>query len=320
MAVTTIDSSAVVAAFGAFYIDAGQGENNIFQRLMEQFGTMSAFRQVATEDTVLRESNVAFTEVLQSFQKAFTAKGGVNFTPKAISLFNMKFDELFYPDDLKNSWLSFVTSNNLDRTTWPFVRWFIEMYVLKQVNKDLEMAAIFGGVYVAPTAGVAGTAAQTMDGIKKLIATAVAAGTTTVIATGTPSLDPVTWCNQVEVFMAGIPEVYWVEKMTLNMSRTLALRYTKGRRLKYNSTWSQVSVLNTVEDFENITITPRDSSRGSLMIWMTPIMNAVMAMKGGSNKDVCQVEKVDRQVKVFSDFWIGIGFIDDGLIFVNDQQ
>ena len=69
---TTITPDAVVTAFGAYYIDAGQSDYNIHQNLREQFVDMEDFTVIDTEDTVLRESNVAFTEVIQSFQKAFT--------------------------------------------------------------------------------------------------------------------------------------------------------------------------------------------------------------------------------------------------------
>ena len=94
---TVISSAAVVADFGAYYIDNGQNEGNIHTRLMEPFGTMDAFTIVQTEDTILRESNATFSEVLQSFQKTFTPKGGVAFTPKSIPLFNVKVDEKLLP-------------------------------------------------------------------------------------------------------------------------------------------------------------------------------------------------------------------------------
>ena len=317
---TTITSASVVSDFGAFYIDAGQNENNIHQRLMEPFGSMDCFRIIETEDTVLREANVAYTEVLQGFQKAFTPKGGVTFTPKAIPLYNVKIDQLFYPDDLKSQWLSFLTSNNLDRTTWPFVRFFIEEYVLKQIKADLELQAIFKGVYVAPTAGTANSSNATMNGVRKLINDAITGTTTIASVTGALSTDPVTFCTQIEAFCASVPEVYWDQPMDLNMSRTLRLRYRQGRKLKYNMYYAMEPQLDQVANFENITVEGLASMNGSNKIWMTPFINGILGMKGGSNQSIVEVEKVDRQVKVYTDFWIGAGFVDDGLIFTNDQD
>lgn len=319
MADTTIDPSAVVSAFGSFYLDAGQGENNIFTRLVEPFGTMSAFTIVETEDTIVRESSTVMGEVVQAYQDAFTPKGSIAFIPKEIKLFNLKMDQSFVPNKLRATWFGFLTSKNLDNTTWPFVRWFVEIYCMKQFNADLEKI-IFAGSYVAPTAGTAGNTLDSMDGIKKMINIAIAAGTTIVLSTGTPSNDPVTWCNQVEAFMKLVPELYWTVPMDLNMSRILALRYTQGRRIKYNSTWNQVSVLKTVEDFESVTIASLGSLKGSNKIWMTPKLNAIMPVKALGNKDIVKIETAKRYVNMMTDVWVGVGFIDDGLMFTNDVE
>jgi len=75
-----------------------------------------------------------------------------------------------------------------------------------------------------------------------------------------------------------------------------------------------------VQDFENNIVTGRASMTGASKIWMTPKQNAILAFKGGSNQNIVQVEAVDRQVKVFTDFWIGPGFIDDSLIWTNNQD
>lgn len=317
---TTITSSAVVSAFGAYYIDAGQNENNIHKKLRESFGTKDAFTIIDTEDTVLRESNTAFTEVLQGFQKQFTPKGGVTFTPKSIPLYNVKVDQLFYPDELKNQWLSFVTSNKLDRTEWPFVRWFIEEYVIGQIQADLEMSAIYGGVYAAPAVGTAGNANAIMNGVKKIINDAITATTITPIVTGAPNADNKLFAGQIETFCKSVPELYWNQPMALNMSRGLALRYKQGRREKYNSNYAQVSEQMAVQDFESNVVTGRASMTGSNKIWMSPKANSILAFKGGSNQSIVEVEKVDRQVKVYTDFWIGLGFIDDSLVWTNDQE
>lgn len=316
---TTITSAQVIADFGAYYIDAGQNETNIHVTLRESFVDMNDFTVVETEDTVLREVNAAYAEVLQSFQTAFTSKGGITFTPKAIQLFNVKVDESFYPDALKSQWISFLTSNNLDRTTWPFVKFFIEKYVMGQIMADLTKN-LYGAVYVAPTPGTAGAASASFDGLKKILNAAITATTTTAIVTGAPSATAATWATQVETFNKSIPELYWETPMTIQSSRALALRYKEGRRTKYNSNYAQIAEAMAVQDFEQNIVGGRGSLTGSTKIWATPKQNAIMAFKGGSNKQIVEVEKVDRMVKVYTDFWFGIGFINDALIFTNDQE
>lgn len=316
---TVITSADVVSQFGAFYQDAGQNENNIHDSLRESLSESGDFTMVDTEDTVLREANVQYQEVLQSFQTTFTPKGGVTFTPKPIQLFNVKVDEAFYPDALKNSWLGFMVDNSLDRTQMPFVKWFIEQYVLKQITTDI-IKNMYAASYVAPTPGVAGAANQAFDGLKKIINLGISGGSIVPIPTGAPSATPETWVNQVEGFTAQIPEVYWTTKMGIKMSRALALRYKQGRRVKYNSNYAQISDKTVVEDFEDFSIEGRASLTGSTKIWTSPKMNTIMAMKGGSNSSIVEVEKVDRMVKVYTDFWIGMGFINDALVYTNDQE
>jgi len=316
---TVITPDAVVSAFGSYYIDNGQNENNIHDTLRETFEDTDDFTVVDSEDTILRETNVQYAEVLQAFQTAFTPKGGVTFTPKEIKLFNVKVDQAFYPDALKNQWLAFLTSANLDRTTWPFVKWFIEKYVMGQIKADLAKN-LYGAVYAAPTGGTAGAASASFDGLKKIINDAITAGTIVPITTGAPNSDAVIFAGQIETFAKSVPELYWNTSMGIKMSRALALRYKQGRRLKYNSNYAQVSEQMAVQDFEQNQVVGRGSLTGVNKIWATPKSNAIMAFKGGSNKTIVEVEKVDRQVKVYTDFYIGLGFIQDSLVYTNDQD
>jgi len=316
---TTITASAVVSDFGAYYIDGGQSEMNIHDSLRESFADQDDFTVVETEDTVLREVNTEFTEVLQPFQTGFTPKGGVSFLPQPIPLFNVKIDQAFYPDALKNNWVGFLTANGLDRTQWPFVRWFVEKYVLGQISHDM-VKNLYGAVYVAPTPGTPGAASTSFDGLKKIINTAITAGKITPIATGAANATDSVFTTQIETFAKSIPEEYWETPMGLQMSRALALKYKQGRRTKYNSNYAQAAEAMAVQDFENILVKGRGSLRGVSKIWATPKANALMGFKGGSNRNIVEIEKVDRQVKVYTDFWVGIGFINNGLVFTNDQD
>lgn len=317
---TVITATDVVSEFGSFYLNHGQDESNLHDTLRESLeAELGDFTIIETEDTILRQANTQYSEALQAFQKAFTPKGGVEFTPKEIKLFNVKIDQLFTPDDLKNSWLQFLLSNNLDRTTWPFTRWFIEKYVIAQIPHDI-VKNLYAAVYGAPTPGTPGNASAAFNGLKKIINDGIDAGTIVPIITGAPNTTPATWCGQVETFVKGIPELYWGTPMGIQMSRALAIRYKEGRRIKYNSNYAQVSDAMAVQDFEQIMVNGRGSLSGVTKIWATPKQNAIMAFKGGSNRGLVEVEKVDRQVKVYTDFWLGLGFINDELVFTNDQD
>lgn len=316
---TTITPTDVISSFGAYYLDHGQNLNDLLMRPFRAFGTREAFTNVPTEDTVLRYSDVTVTEILQGYQDTFTAKGSATFKPVTISLHQVKIDQSFNPNNLVYSWLGFLTSNNTDRTTWPFVRWFIESYLLNQVFDDMEKLVVFKGVAVTPTPGTAGNTSDVMDGIKKIIGDAVTAATITPIAVGAPPTDAKDFCTYVEDMVAQIDELYWNKKIVFNMSMAQAKLYREGRRTKYNMMYAQVADLNNIQDFDGFSVAGRMSMQSSTNIWGTPIENAIFATKGFANASGFELEKVDRTVKIWTDFHIGMGFLLKDLVFTNGE-
>src|SRR3712207_3947885 len=127
---TVITPTDVINEFGSYYIDHGQNMSNLLMRPFEPFGTRDAFTNVPTDETQLRFSDVTVGEILQPYRDAYTPKGSVKFEPVTIDLQPVKIDQKFNPSNLVYSWLGFLTSEKTDRTTWPFTRWVIEVYLL----------------------------------------------------------------------------------------------------------------------------------------------------------------------------------------------
>ncbi len=320
MADTVISPEQMIADFGGYYLDAGQNQNSLMMRPFTPFGTLDAFTMWPTNDTILRMGEVQVGEILQAYQDEYTPKGQVVFKPITITMFEQKIDQAFNPTKLYRTWAAFLTSNNTDRTTWPFPKWFIEKYLLGQVDEDLETQAIYTGTYVAPTTGVAGAAINAMDGVKKIINAGITAGSIVPIATGVLPTDEVAFVTAIEAWIAMLPVKYQRKQMQLNLAVPLQNRWRRGMRKKYNMNYGQVSELDNITDFENITIAGRVSMGNSNKIWMTPKENAIAAVKGYENKNGFQLEKVDRKVKIYTDWFIGVGFLLKDIIFTNDQD
>jgi len=320
MADTTITITDIISQFGAYYMGNSDRQKEIRQKLFYGFETASAFTRVPTNDTILRMSEAQVTEIIQPYQDTFTPKGSVTFTPIELLLRQMKIDQEFNPNLLVASWLGFLTNNSVDRSTWPFIKWFVEMYLIPRSNQDMEKSIIFSGVYAAPTPGTPGASNISMNGIKKVINLAITATTITPIATGAPSADPETWVGQLEAFAKLVPENYWSEGMQLNMSRTLARRYAEGVRTKYKTHYDMNSATLDMIIDTNISIKGLFSHTGSNKIWMTPKENAIMAVKGGENMDTFVIEHQKRKVAIYTDWWMGIVFPVPGILFTNDQD
>lgn len=320
MADTVVSPEQMIADFGGYYLDAGQSQDSLMMRPFTPFGTLDAFTIWPTNDTILRMGEVLVGEILQAYQDEYTPKGQVVFKPITINMFEQKIDQAFNPTKLYRTWGAFLTSNNTDRTTWPFPKWFIEKCLLGQVDEDLETKAIYTGTYVAPATGVAGAAINAMDGVKKIINAGITAGAIVPIATGALPADPVAFVDAIEAWISILPVKYQGKTMQLNLSIPLRNRWRRGMRKKYNMNYGQVSELDNITDFESITIAGRVSMGTSNKIWMTPKENAIAAVKGYENKNGFQLEKVDRKVKVYTDWFIGVGFLLQDLVFTNDQD
>lgn len=313
---TTITPTDVITEYGSYYIDQGQNMQSLLMRPFHAFGTRDAFTNIPTNDTQLRWADVEVSEVLQRYQDAFTAKGSVTFTPVKIDLTQVKIDQSFNPNNLVYSWLGFLTSNNTDRTTWPFIRWFIEQYLLNKLWEDMEQEVIYTGDQDAIVPGTAGDANGVIDGVKKIINDGIA--NMTQIATGAFAADPVDFVTQIEDFVKGVDKKFWNSKMTLNMNLDRKVQFVEGMQKKYNTYYAQVPEVMSVRNFPNIQVKGRLSMAASDKIWMTPIENAVFAVKGFENANGFELEKVDRTVKIYTDFHFGIGFLLKDLVFTND--
>jgi hypothetical protein len=310
----------VVAQFGAYYLNQGQNLSRLYTLLRSATTTESMFTPVNTDDTIWRAAKALFTRVVQPFQKAFTPLAGVTFTPVEIKQFKMKVDAAEYPDELESSWLGFLDGDDIDRKTWPFVRWYVEVYLIPQIKQDIEFNEIFQGSFVAPTAGVPGAAGTSLDGLKKTINTHVAAGRITPIITGALEVtNPEALVEQFEKFADGIHKDYWNIPMMLGCSETVARAFLRGQERKYGKNTGG-GALGLQINNTNITLQGLPSHRNTQKIWCTPKGNAIMLRKRIQNQTKVQVESVDRLLKFFTDFSMGLGFIIPEIVFTNDQE
>lgn len=318
--------------FGNYYINQGQNAARLIQLLYRPSVTEQLFRSVVTDDTVWRMAKTAFTRLLQPFQSKWTPTGSLTATPISIQQFPMKVDIEETPDTLEATWLGFLADSSLDRKTWPFVRWLIEAHLIPQILEEYELNEIYLGVRVEPTVGTPGAAGTAMDGIRKKINDFVAAGRTTPISLGAVPTDPVAFVNYVESFCDAFSKRYYNVPMYVNVNETLSQRYARGKQAKYGKDFNMAARMpgtpdvadflgtaNTVE-FTKHKLVGLPSMGSSMKVWATPLDNTVKLAKKSQNMGQFQLENVDRQVKLYTDFYKGIGFYLPEAIFTNDQD
>lgn len=317
---TEVNIDQIVADFGEYYINEGQNMENLHNVPFEELGTMSAFTIVPTNNTQLREGNVEFTSVLQQYQEEFTPKGSMTVKPRTIQLFQMKIDQYIRPAKIQRSWVAFLATNKATVDEWPLVRYIFEVYLAGQSKEDMEMYAMYNGVFEEPEEGQPGDADKVMDGINKQFQEFVDAGDLAATVSGSVPSDPVLFVTYCENLIKGIEERHRYTPKELNMNRTFRDRYREGVNLKYNGYYTQQQNTLSMLNWDNVTITGRASMMGKNRIWTSPKSNCIMGVKGFENVNAFELEREDRKLKAWTDWWCGVGFINPDLIWMNDQN
>jgi hypothetical protein len=305
----------LVADFGAHYINEGQNEQRLLSAIRQKTKTPMYAKPIIHDGEVYRFSNVKLGEIVQGFQKAFTAKGDATFEPNEIRLRNLKIDLALYPDDVKGSWLGFMQDLSSDeRKNWPIVRYLLEKEVIPQMHHDLETKAYFKGSYVAPTAGTANNTVQAMDGIKKLLV----AGTDTNGNMETVALSAaITKANafdMVEEFVDALPSEIDDVKKRVYMDPKILKWYHQDKR---NTHGADVNYdpMKPVVDFTNVELVGLPSMAGENYLWCTPEDNFLYIRRANGMKSPT-VEESKREVYLMTDWWEGLGFGYDELVYV----
>ncbi|MVN77734.1 hypothetical protein GO988_15480 [Hymenobacter sp. HMF4947] len=322
--------AAIIAEFGAYYLNNGQNATRLVRLLFRPAVTEQLFVPRVSDDTLYQASQTRLGRILQPFHKNWTPLGALEALPIVIKQFKMKADLEETPDDLEATWLGFLAGDSLNRTEWPFVRWFIEVHALPQIQEDYELNEIYLGKRVEPNGTTPGAAGTAMDGIRTQINGFITAGRTTPVVLGAIPTDPKAFCEYVEAFAHGTLKRYRNVPMFMSMNEDLALRYAIGRDAKYNLATTPV-VTATPDGNDPLTtsvaiqhsrqrVIGLPSMGDSPKIWMTPADNAIRLAKKTQNMGQFQVESVDRKVKLFTDFYKGVGFLIPQAIFTNDQD
>lgn len=308
----------VVTEYGAYYQDRGQRVADLYKKLTTMMVTWALFQTVMRDDSIYEAGIAEVGELLQPFQKSWTPKGIATFRPQVIRAHKAKVDYELYPDDIEATWLGFLADNGLNRKDWPIVRYIQEELLTPRLADDIETKAMYHGVYVAPTAGVAGPASASMDGFRKIINDGVTAGTIAPITMGAIPANDVDFVTYVEDFVQQILVRYRNQQMPLIMNEDLAFRYKNGFHQKYNVNYSQDPQDMRVRHRSNIRIVESPAMVGSDKIVMTPQTNMKKLVRRTQNIGRWGIEQEDRRVKMWTDFYLGLGFVIHEIVFTTD--
>jgi hypothetical protein len=303
----------VVTEFGAYYQKGSANFKNLTKQLFQDLVTPGVCTPIITDDTIYRVSAAEIAEILQPYQDLFTKKGDLTFTPKEIPLRQIKIDWEENPSKFQPSWLGFLANNNTDRLTWPFVKWLMEEKIIKRSKQDRELLIYFKGVYVAATPGTPGSAGSVMDGIKKLIDEGITDAS--MYEVNLADLTNSNIFDQVELFSDALPDTWIGHEVNICMSPSWVKKYNRDKRNTHGVDPSYKKGDLTV-DFSEHNIVGLPSMAGTDYIFATPKFNLVHPQRRNAGNDF-QLEGSKRTVSIYTDWWEGIGFLDNDLVYAN---
>ncbi|WP_299012017.1 hypothetical protein [uncultured Polaribacter sp.] len=304
----------LVTQFGGHYIPEGQNEKRLLSALRQKSVTTSYAKPLIYDGDTYRFSNVVLGEIVQQFQKKFTPKGDVEFKPNKIVLRNLKIDLALYPDDVKASWLGFLENvNEQERAKWPIVRFMLENEVLPQLKQDLELKGYFKGAYVAPTSGTAGSTVQAIDGVKTLLDAGIADSSMQNVALSA-AITPANAFDIVEEFVDNIDSLLDGVKKRVYMNEKVLRWYHRDKRNTHGVDVNYDPNKPTV-DFTNVELVGLPSMANENYIWATPVDNFLYIRRVNGMKKP-RIEESQREVFLMADWWEGLGFGHNELVYV----
>jgi hypothetical protein len=332
-------SSASIAAFvqefGAYYQPRGQNAERLRQLLMQDDGPFSSqFTLVPLEGDTLEYALMEHDRVLQPFKPVWSPTGQLSGVPRKITLRRVKVNVEEIPDYLVNMWLGFLTSEggrdpNINRATWPFVRWYIEMYLIPQAKQDTYDAAFYG-LYTAPADNTTpGAYDAAFDGLHVEVNRDVDAGLTTPITTGALESDPELFVDQIEDFSDQIDRRYRGLPLIINMHDSYKQLFFDGMLEKYNVNYAQVgdNALHTLRKRSNIRVegnfnwmTEDGGSASQKLICAAPGTLIKGVRVGNKDDSMLRIEQEDYKLKMFNDWFILVGNLEPRVLACNDRE
>lgn len=255
----------------------------------------------------VQQLNDELGNVLASNQEAWTSKGKAAFTPIEIMQRRHKIDLSFYPDEIMDSWLGFMGDESIDRKAWPISKYIIEQLIIPKVSDNRELVLISKGTYVAPEEGTAQALGLSMDGFVTILRHKHSQGNSNINFIQLESLTADNIFDQLESFGEQVGDLYKDMSMNIFLSRKWFSAYHRKRR-DLHGTDTNYDGMKTLLEGTNLTLTSLPSMAGEEVIFTTPKENFIRLMNRNNGASSISVESVDRQIKVFADWYESVGF------------
>lgn len=309
---STIDVKALKTEFGA-YLSQGTTNLNIVRQLFNGFTSAPEFRTV-TAITEYRALQAQINSVVQKFSSKWTPKGNAKFTPLTIKNRRHKINVPIIPADVLDSYLLHLYDESLSPDQMPITKYYIQELLMPRISDDIELRMIFKGKYVENTdPNVATDPEESMDGIETILITEKAKASSK-INFFTQTINWVTATDKqvidfINAFADFVDDKLKIKK--IYASKFVKKRYQRAYENLYGVNNKVLGGLNKAAevDFVDMVVANLDGMADSPIIFATSPGNMVKLQSKNTPPNIINdVQVQDYEVKIFGEFWLGVGF------------
>jgi hypothetical protein len=283
----------------------------ILKRLVQKTVSMQYMKTIASKDLEWRASKAVIDDLVQGFQKGFTPKGTATFTPLSIVQRRHKIDLDFYPDDVFESWLGFLTDESKSRKDWPITKFIVDELILPKVDENRELLLIGKGDYAAPVENTAQATGLSMDGFVTIIEDDEALETGKKFNYFDPgaigALSSTNIVDFIEAYVDWISEAYQGIPMNVFLSQSNLRAYKRKFRDTYGANTDFDGKTEVILD-SNKKLVGLPSMAGKNVIFSTPKENFIRLLNANEGASNIEIESDVRKILVFGDWHESVGF------------
>lgn len=289
--------------------------SEIMTTIMEEAGELNGFTHIEFKDR-FEHSIGESTEIVQSYQKAWTPKGTVSLKPRIQRHEAWKGDVEFAPrDHSTRAWEAHMARVGSDPYDLPYAAFIIEQ-LFRQIMEDITASMLWNGVYAGPTIGVSNNAQDVADGFLAYIAASVTASEIVPYATG--ALTNANAYSVIEDFVKAKLNTPTKRRQpfTLYCSQDILDMYQTSYRDNVG-TYIHANDFNHVRiQGANVTIMPQAGLLGSQKLVLAQPKNMFIGYDGMTS---FKVEEAKRELCFLIDGEFSVQYAIPQEVFVNDQ-
>lgn len=249
--------------------------------------------------------------VVQGFKPEWQEMGTTKFKVKELKSYHHKVNFGLVPADILNSYVAFMYNEKKKLQDMPLAKFVFDKELPPKVANDRNY--LYGNAEY-DAANASGQFGKSMNGMKKLLADGVANGKMFQIPLQVFSDSNMV--AQFEAFEDGIPDMLMKSGMKIYCSKKNAKRYRQDYRNRYgaNTDYSKDQTLKTYS--EDMVIHGLNFLNGTDYIFATVDGNWCRLIEQIDEAVVTDIQVADYKVKIFMEWWDGLDFAIDQLVFV----